>query len=110
MTTGLYDFWGVNTTIVSGATWTGLYAPDGSWNIVLDSAGNGLYHQCGAIRVNTAASPTGFKYDPSGAFYASALLNGAPPTISPPSPNTVWITDSDGVYLIDVNGAFYVEA
>lgn len=111
-TSGVYEYNGITrVTVVSGATSVGLYASDGSINIVLDdSSTSGVYHKSGAYRVNSANSPTNQVYDSTGAYYASFLLQGAPPTISPVSPNTVWITDSDGVYLIDDFGAYYVEA
>ena len=40
----------INVTIVDGSTYTGLYAPDGSWNVITDGS-QGLYHPCGAYRV-----------------------------------------------------------
>ena len=39
-------------TIVSGTSVTGLYAADGSMNII-EAAGRGIYHRCGARRVTT---------------------------------------------------------
>lgn len=73
MTYGLYDTNNaVRTTTVSGTSPTGLYAADGSINIVLnDVSHTGLYHPCGALRVN---SSTGVGYDPSGAYYLRTLL------------------------------------
>lgn len=40
----------IKTTVVNGASYTGVYAADGSWNIVLNSSNTylGLYHPCGA--------------------------------------------------------------
>jgi hypothetical protein len=70
---GIYDN-GRRYTIVSGASLTGLYAADGSYNIVLDDPTyKGVYHPCGAFRVNSNASIQQV-YDPSGAYYLSTFL------------------------------------
>lgn len=71
---GMYTTGGkINTTTVVGSSTTGLYAADGSVNIVLDDAVNkGAIHPCGALRVS---SSTGVTYsDPSGAAYTNHLL------------------------------------
>lgn len=41
----------LKTTTVVGNVYTGLYAPDGSFNIVVNASGTyqGLYHPCGAL-------------------------------------------------------------
>lgn len=67
MAAGYYTVGGkINTTTVNGATYTGLYAANGSINVVLDDAVNkGIYHPCGAIRVNT--TPNSNYYDGTGA-------------------------------------------
>lgn len=73
MAFGLYDANSkVRTTTVVGNALTGLYAADGSLNIVLDDASNkGVYHPCGALRVN---SGTGVSYyDGTGATYQNHL-------------------------------------
>lgn len=71
---GVYTTSGkINTTTVSGLTLTGLYAADGGINVVLDDAVNkGVFHPCGAIRINTANGDT--YYDASGAVYTNRLL------------------------------------
>lgn len=59
--------------IVDGTTSTGLFASDGSFNIVLDdSTHSGVYHPCGAFRVNSLKGSTA--YDTSGAFYINHIL------------------------------------
>jgi hypothetical protein len=64
----------IATTTVSGSSRTGLFAADGSLNIVLDDAVyKGLYHPCGALRVNSDTT-TQRTYDPSGAYYLGTLL------------------------------------
>jgi len=72
MANGVYNPDGsIRTTTVPGTSWTGLYAPDGSINIVLDSAGNGLYHTCGAWRISTTTGVG--DYAPDGSYRQSAL-------------------------------------
>lgn len=63
----------VSTTTVTGSTFTGLYAPDGSINIVLDDAVNkGAYHPCGALRVSSSNGNS--HRDSSGAAHTNRLF------------------------------------
>ena len=64
----LYDANGdINTTEVAGSAVTGLYAADGSLNIVTDDGTyTGLYHPCGALRVTTGSASM---YAADGSFY-----------------------------------------
>lgn len=63
----------VNVTVVSGSAWTGLYAADGSINVVVnDSSHFGVYHPCGAYRLNTGTGSS--YYDTTGAIYSNRLL------------------------------------
>lgn len=75
MTTGIYDADGnIRTTTVDGSDYTGLYAADGSFNVVLDDTTyTGLHHPSGALRVNSGSSTT--TYDASGAFYMTPALH-----------------------------------
>lgn len=76
-------------TVVSGSSWTGLFAADGSYNIVLDSVGTGIYHSCGAFRVSTTYGVG--NYDSSGAFrlsYFQGVFQGAPFTFNLTRSNT----------------------
>ncbi len=42
----------VNVTVVDGTTFTGIYAPDGSLNVIVSTGTYlGLYHPCGAVQV-----------------------------------------------------------
>lgn len=60
----------INTTVVDGSTFTGLYAADGSINVVLDDTTyKGVYHPCGAFRVNSGTGSS--VYDASGAYYSN---------------------------------------
>lgn len=62
-------------TVVSGSTYTGATAADGSWNIVLDDTTHtGLYHPCGARRV-TWGGDGSVAYAPDGSVYLNWLLN-----------------------------------
>lgn len=64
----------IRVTIVDGNTLTGLFASDGSWNIVLVSSSDtpqGLYHTCGAYRIVSASSELGV-YAPNGAWYGDS--------------------------------------
>lgn len=62
----------IRTTTVAGSALTGLWAADGSINIVVDDAVNkGVYHPCGAIRVNSGTGTTA--YDASGALYSNHI-------------------------------------
>lgn len=80
---GIYDESGkIQVNVVDGTTRTGIYAADGSINIVVDDEDNtGVTHPCGALRAN---SGTGTEtYDPSGAMYYNFLLGvGTPPLIT----------------------------
>lgn len=82
----------IHTTTVPGTSWTGLYATDGSINIVLDSAGNGVYHKCGALRVSSSTS-TYLIYDPSGAYYSNHILGFSIGGAAP------WTPASDPVFI-----------
>lgn len=68
---GVYNSDGsIHTTTVPGTSWTGLYAADGSVNVVVDDAGhNGPYHPCGALRINSSTNSR--NYDPSGAYHSN---------------------------------------
>lgn len=72
--TGIYNSDGtIATTTVPGSSYTGLHAADGSINIVLNDASHtGVYHPCGALRVNSATGST--TYDPSGGYYSNTIL------------------------------------
>lgn len=62
------------TTAVNGLSWVGLYAADGSYNIILDDVtSKGIYHPCGAIRVNSSVVGT-TNHDASGAYYSNHFL------------------------------------
>lgn len=71
---GIYNSDGsIAITVVDGTTYTGVYSPPGSVNVVLDdTAHTGIYHPCGAFRVNSSYGDT--VYDPSGAFYINNIL------------------------------------
>jgi hypothetical protein len=66
---GIYTADGyIAITEVPGTSYTGIYAADGSFNVVFDHAGGvGVFHPCGAFRVNTNAGNG--VYDSSGAYY-----------------------------------------
>jgi hypothetical protein len=60
-------------TSVNGLTRVGLFAADGSTNVVLDDAGGkGIYHASGALRVNSGTSNQ--MYDASGAYYSNYVM------------------------------------
>lgn len=71
------------TTVVPGSSYTGLYAANGSYNIVINASGSyqGLYHPCGAYNAVSVA-------DTVRSFYAA---NGS-------------------VNVVDTGGAVYVLA
>ena len=65
-----------NVTVVSGASYTGLLAPDGSVNVIeADRTYLGVYHPCGALQVTptTTAAYRGI-YAPDGSIY---VINGS---------------------------------
>lgn len=63
----------VNVTEVDGNTYTGVYAADGSYNVVVDDLSHfGVMHPCGAYRVNSADGLT--YYDSTGAIYANRFM------------------------------------
>lgn len=65
--------WIERYTIVDGTAPVGVYAADGSFNVV-DSAEEtgfvGIYHPCGAYWVTFIAEPTDEAYAPNGSLYA----------------------------------------
>lgn len=104
MANGIYASDGsIRVTFVPGTSWTGLYAPDGSINAVVDDNGNGLYHKCGAWRVNSTVVK-GKTYDPSGAYYLSTLLGGPP--VTPPVTFTPLAGSAVDLGIIGNVGAF----
>jgi hypothetical protein len=83
MPNGVYDqYRGLRLTVVPGTSYTGVYARDGSINVVLNSSHVGCYHPCGAWRVSTASNPEMLTYDPSGAFYLNTLLGSSGPGLA----------------------------
>lgn len=70
----------INTTSVSGSSYTGLLAADGSYNIVINdgTALKGLHHPCGAFNaVITTNSAAGF-YAPNGSM--NVIANSSSPS------------------------------
>lgn len=76
------------TTVVNGATYTGVYAADGSWNIVLNTSPTyvGLFHPCGAYnavivtdRYSPSRHPNGSMQviDTGGGVYSPVPLRGS---------------------------------
>lgn len=66
-------------TIVSGATYTGLYTIDGQFNGVLAPAPTipiGSQHPCGALWVTLTTNPSAGAYAPDGSRYIIASSNG----------------------------------
>jgi hypothetical protein len=59
MTTNAADG-SLNVTVVSGSTYTGIYAADGSLNVIAAPGGTyvGLYHPCGAFYVTPVTDNT----------------------------------------------------
>lgn len=98
---GIYSVTGyIRVTIVDGTAWTGLYASDGSWNIVLVSSSatpQGLYHACGAYRVVSSSSDYGV-YAPNGAYYADS---------SGLTPNGA-LVERDGDYILERDGDYII--
>lgn len=70
---------GFRATAVSGSVFTGLQAPDGSYNIIQVLSTDlpyGLLHPCGAIRVVSTATE-GSLYAANGAYSAVITTLGA---------------------------------
>jgi hypothetical protein len=69
----------MRVTLVSGTSYTGLYAPDGSVNVCIDSTGLGKIHQCGALRGVTQNSLTAYTglYASTGATNMFGLLTSS---------------------------------
>ena len=66
----------LRVTIVDGSTRTGLFAADGSWNVVVAPGSSyvGSYHRCGALYVTLTTSRTGY-YAPDGSMYVAESPN-----------------------------------
>lgn len=65
----------VNVTVVSGLAVTGLYAADGSWNVIAVPDSNtsfvGAYHPCGALWVSVRVSDGYGGYANNGSLYVT---------------------------------------
>lgn len=85
---GLYNPDGsIAVTVVDGTQLVGVQAADGSVNIVVDDGDNfGVYHPCGALRVNSSTSTE--VYDPTGAYYSNNILGvrNTPSSLPQPDP------------------------
>lgn len=79
MASGIYDVGGgKRVTIVSpDSAFVGKYAPDGSWNVVVNTAGFGRYWKNGALRVNPSSSPSVYNPDGSMSGYLSTTSLGS---------------------------------
>lgn len=66
--------WISRCTVVDGLTPTGLYAADGSYNVVVSNPAEvtGIYHPCGGYWVTSSADPTFPVYAPNGSLYIAA--------------------------------------
>lgn len=67
MASGIYDVGGgKRVTIVSpDSAFVGKYAPDGSWNVVVNTSGFGLYWKNGALRINPSSTTNVYNSDGS---------------------------------------------
>lgn len=65
------------TTAVNGSSYTGLYAADGSYNIVINNSSStvGLHHPCGAYNAFVTTNQYAGYYAPNGSVYV--ISNGA---------------------------------
>jgi hypothetical protein len=98
----LYNAYGqANTTTVSGASQTGLYAPDGSYNIVLNSGLTGLYHPCGAYNGVTDSNSTGFYNSANGNVYVVPGISPSGYVIGNPDGNL----SNNGIRNTQITGA-----
>ena len=90
---GLYSSTGqLRITLVTGTSYVGLYASDGSLNVVdsgTDTVLRGLYHPSGAIRGVLAPSLFTGLYSPSGSLYMTGLSSFSPLSLFDRSNNTV---------------------
>jgi hypothetical protein len=68
-------------TYVSGSTFTGLYADNGTINVVESNPAvrRGVYHPCGAVWVTTVTGRPTEAYAPNGSVYLSSSTPGALP-------------------------------
>lgn len=65
----------INVTVVSGASYTGIYAADGSFNVIKAPGGTyvGLFHPCGAQYVTLSTGTLVPYYAPDGSMYVNDL-------------------------------------
>lgn len=68
----------LKTTTVAGNAITGVYAPDGSYNIVTNTAvvPVGTYHACGALNAFVTANTGAGRYAPNGSVNVIARAGG----------------------------------
>ncbi len=83
----------LRVTLVSGTSYVGLYAADGSVNVIIDPSGQGLYHPSGALRGVSADSLTRGLYAPNGAYYFAGLFS--PLNLFSAGEQGVWYDPSD---------------
>ncbi|MDE2102797.1 MAG: hypothetical protein KGL39_36470 [Patescibacteria group bacterium] len=78
----------INVTVVAGTAWTGVFAQDGSLNVIHDTTYFGVYHPCGALRYTKQTTPQPSIYAADGSINVSA---------SPYQPGTRRVTVVSGV-------------
>lgn len=68
--------WIRRATVVDGTTRTGIYAEDGSNNVVVaeDATLKGIYHPCGAFNVTSTSDENHKAYADDGSYYIHEAL------------------------------------
>lgn len=83
-------------TQVNGLSYTGLYAADGSWNIVINDGStiSGKYHPCGALNAVITTNPSAGAIAPNGSMYVILNNNGTySPTFTGGTPGVQYVTN-----------------
>lgn len=89
-------------TIVSGASYTGVYATDGTFNGVLNdgvTTYKGVYHPCGAYNVCKVTDPSVGVYAPNGSFNVIVSSNGYA-LLGRPTTYTAWNPATKGATAV----------
>lgn len=99
----------INLTVVSGSSYTGAQAPDGSYYIVLNAGTSytGFRHPCGAINAVVNETPSSAKA-PNGSAYVKTQSDGVGYTFSTSVASTIISRNVAPTVASTTGGTFYV--
>jgi len=98
----------LTTTVVTGSSYTGLYAADGSYNIVLNTSPTyiGLWHSCGGLNAFVVNTPDIGYYAPNGSV--NVITKNAGYVLAQPQGNRSWTYTYNNPEAAAVAAAFTI--